>query len=68
MPEILFPIFENILPNRTMAWSFLRFPLWQLLFYILNLLESFLKREELVKQIPGKLAIVEAGQIRIRTK
>lgn len=36
--------------------------------FICNLLESFLKKEELVKQIPGKLAIVEARQIRIRTK
>lgn len=34
--------------------------------YILNLLESFLQREDLVAQIRGKLAIVEPGRIRTR--
>jgi hypothetical protein len=35
--------------------------------FILNLLESFLQQEDLVAQMPGKLAIVEAGRVRIRT-
>ena len=34
--------------------------------FILNLLESFLRQEALVAQIPGKLAIVESGRVRIR--
>ena len=34
--------------------------------FILSLLESFLKQEKLVSQLPGKLAIVEPGRVRIR--
>lgn len=34
--------------------------------FILNLLESFLRQEKLVSQLPGKLAIVEPGRVRIR--
>jgi predicted nuclease of predicted toxin-antitoxin system len=33
---------------------------------ILNLLESFLQQDELVLGLPGKLAIVKPGRIRIR--
>ena len=36
--------------------------------YILSLLESFLKQNEVVVQIPGKLAIVEMGRIRLRSR
>lgn len=35
--------------------------------YILSLLESFLQQEQILEQLPGKLAIVEAGRVRIRT-
>ena len=35
--------------------------------FILALLESFLQQENLVAQMPAKLAIVEAGRVRIRT-
>lgn len=35
--------------------------------FILDLLESFLQQEDLVAQMPGKLAIVESGRVRIRT-
>jgi len=35
--------------------------------YIINLLESFLKQKELLLRIPGKLAIVEMGRVRIRS-
>ena len=35
--------------------------------FILNLLESFLQKGDLVAQMPGKLAIVELGRARIRT-
>lgn len=34
--------------------------------FILNLLESFLRQGKLVSELPGKLAIVEAGRVRIR--
>ena len=34
--------------------------------FILDLLESFLQQEDLVAQMPGKLAIVEFGRVRIR--
>ena len=35
--------------------------------FILNLLESFLHQKDLVTQMPGKLAIVEPGRVRIKT-
>lgn len=35
--------------------------------FIFSLLESFLKQKDLVAQMPGKLAIVEPGRVRIRT-
>ncbi len=35
--------------------------------YILSLLESFLQQEQILEQLPGKLAIVEPGRVRIRT-
>jgi predicted nuclease of predicted toxin-antitoxin system len=34
--------------------------------YINRLLDSLLKQEELTAQLPGKLAIVEAGRVRLR--
>lgn len=34
---------------------------------ILQLLESLLRQEALVAEVPGKLAIVEFGRVRIRT-
>lgn len=34
--------------------------------YINRLLDSFLQQETLVAQLPGKLAIVEAGRVRLR--
>jgi predicted nuclease of predicted toxin-antitoxin system len=36
--------------------------------YILNLLESFLKQREVLDQIPGKLAIIEMGRARLRSR
>jgi predicted nuclease of predicted toxin-antitoxin system len=35
--------------------------------FILNLLEGFLRKDDLIVQMPGKLAIVEPGRVRIRT-
>lgn len=34
---------------------------------ILSIVEAFLEQEQLVAQLVGKLAIVEAGRVRIRT-
>jgi predicted nuclease of predicted toxin-antitoxin system len=34
--------------------------------YITQLLESFLQQSDLVERLPGKLAIVEAGRVRLR--
>ena len=34
---------------------------------ILRLLESLLQQQELVERLPGNLAIVESGRVRIRT-
>ncbi len=34
--------------------------------FILNLIESFLQKERVISQLPGKLAIVEPGRIRVR--
>jgi predicted nuclease of predicted toxin-antitoxin system len=34
--------------------------------YITQLLEMFLQQGEIIAQLPGKLAIVEAGRIRLR--
>jgi predicted nuclease of predicted toxin-antitoxin system len=34
--------------------------------YITQLLESFLQQSALVERLPGKLAIVEAGRVRLR--
>jgi predicted nuclease of predicted toxin-antitoxin system len=35
--------------------------------YITQLLESFLRQTHFVEQLPGKLAIVEAGRVRLRS-
>ena len=34
--------------------------------YITQLLEMFLQQREIIVQLPGKLAIVEAGRVRLR--
>jgi hypothetical protein len=34
--------------------------------YINRLLDSFLKQKDLISLLPGKLAIVEAGRVRLR--
>ncbi len=34
--------------------------------FILNLLEGFLEQDKLISELPGKLAIVEPGRVRIR--
>lgn len=36
--------------------------------FILSLLEGFLKQENLISRLPGKLAIVEPGRVRLRSE
>jgi len=58
---------RNYPPERYAGIVVLRIPRTATASYVINLLESFLRQEELVAQIPGKLAIVEPDRIRIRT-
>ena len=58
---------RNYPPGKYGGIVVLRLPRTATASYILTLFESFLRQEELVAQIPGKLAIVEPGRIRIRT-
>lgn len=58
---------RNYPPGKYAGIVVLRLPRTATALYILNLFESFLKRKELVAQMPGKLAVVEPGRIRIRT-
>lgn len=36
--------------------------------FILSLLEGLLKQEDLISRLPGKLAIVEPGRVRLRSE
>jgi predicted nuclease of predicted toxin-antitoxin system len=45
----------------------LRIPSWATATFILRMIESFLTREDLVAQVPGKLAIVSPGRVRLRS-
>jgi len=58
---------RNYPPEKYAGIVVLRVPRTATASYIVNLFESFLRQEELVAQMPGKLAIVEPGRIRIRT-
>ena len=58
---------RNYPPGKYAGIIVLRLPRTATASYILNLLETFLRQEELVARMPGKLAILEPGRIRIRT-
>ncbi len=58
---------RNYPPGKYAGIVVLRIPRTATASYIVNLLESFLRQGELVAQMPGKLAVVETGRIRIRT-
>jgi predicted nuclease of predicted toxin-antitoxin system len=58
---------RNYPPGKYAGIVVLRVPRTATASHIVNLFESFLRQEELVTQIPGKLAIVEPGRIRVRT-
>ena len=58
---------RNYPPGEYAGLVILKLPRTATASFILALLESFLQQENLVAQMPGKLAIVEAGRVRIRT-
>jgi predicted nuclease of predicted toxin-antitoxin system len=64
--DLDFSDIRNYPPREYTGLIILKLPRRASASFILNLLESFLEREALVAQIPGKLAIVEAGRARIR--
>jgi predicted nuclease of predicted toxin-antitoxin system len=57
---------RNYPPDQYAGIVVLRLPRTATATYINQLLESFLAESELLAQLPGKLAIVEPGRIRIR--
>lgn len=54
-------------PKQYNGLIVLKIPAMATSVHILNLLESFLKQGAVVSQIPGKLAIVEMGRLRLRS-
>lgn len=65
--EFDFSNVRNYPPEKYPGIIVLKLPRTATASFILNLLESFLQQEELIVKMPGKLAIVEPGRIRIRT-
>jgi predicted nuclease of predicted toxin-antitoxin system len=65
--DLGFSDIRNYPPGDYAGLVVLRLPRTASASFILNLLESFLQQEDLVAQMPGKLAIVEPGRVRIRT-
>lgn len=57
---------RNYPPSQYTGLMFLGIPKGATALFILNLLEGFLKQSKLISELPGKLAIVEPGRIRIR--
>jgi hypothetical protein len=58
---------RNYPPEKYAGIIVLRVPRTATASYIINLFESFLRQKKLVAQMPGKLAVVEPGRIRVRT-
>jgi len=57
---------RNYPPDQYAGLVVLRIPPTATAIYINQLLESFFEQEELLMRLPGKLAIVEPGRIRLR--
>ena len=57
---------RNYPPEKYAGIVVLEIPRDATVIFILSLLKGFLEQDKLVMGLPGKLAIVEAGQIRIR--
>ena len=58
---------RNYPPKKYAGIVVLKVPRAATASYIISLFESFLRKKELVAQMPGKLAVVEPGRIRVRT-
>lgn len=65
--DLDFSDIRNYPPREYVGLVVLKLPRTATASFILNLLESFLKEEDLIAQMPGKLAIVEPCRVRIRT-
>ncbi len=59
---------RNYPPNKYSGLVILSIPKDATASFILDLIKSFLQQEELISHMPGKLAIVEPGRVRIRAK
>jgi predicted nuclease of predicted toxin-antitoxin system len=57
---------QNYPPGEYAGIVVLRLPGTATASFILSLLESFLQQKDLVTKMPGKMAIVELGRVRIR--
>ena len=57
---------RNYPPSQYNGLVVLRLPRTATAYQILKLMESFMKGREIVSGLPGKLAIVEFGRVRIR--
>lgn len=65
--DLGFSDIRNYPPGNYAGLVVLRLPRIATASFILSLLESFLQQEDLVARMPGKLAVVEPGRVRIRT-
>jgi predicted nuclease of predicted toxin-antitoxin system len=59
---------RNYPPNRYAGIVVLSLPRTANSAYINSLLDGFLAQEELISALPGKLAIVEPGRVRLRER
>lgn len=57
---------QNYPPGEYAGIVVLRLPGTATASFILSLLESFLQQKDIVTKMPGKMAIVELGRVRIR--
>ena len=64
--DLDFSDMRNYSPEEYAGLAVLRPPGTATAAFILELVESFLRQEDIVAQLPAKLAIVEAGRIRMR--
>ena len=64
--DLDFSNIQNYPPGDYAGIVVLRVPKTATASFILNLLESFLQQKDLVTQMPGKMAVVELGRVRIR--
>lgn len=64
--DLDFADIRNYPPGEYAGLIVLRLPRAATASFILSLLESFVQRPNLIAQVPGRLAIVEPGVVRIR--